>query len=206
MTDHSEIYQTDEKTEDRVECDEMTASIVVRDLLTKAARKRRQQHQGTVPGSPQHTKVTQSSCSVQILDEKEEGEEELSHDEAWYLEQAMVHLIPPIDLSSTDITYSNRDITSSTASEYVKDDHCDNSSVCSVPSSSSSILSSSTDMDVGACFVVHARLAAWYQQRGTICRINDDANDSGGLKEDADVWYVTTPHTHKTSFPTPISP
>ena len=184
MTDHSKIYQNDEKTEDRVDHDEITTSIVARDLLTKATRKRRQQHQGTVPGSPQHTKVAQSSCSVQISEE-EKGREELSHDEAWYLEQAIVHLFPPSVLSSTDTTHSNRVITSSIASEYVED----NSSVCSAPSSSSSSMGFSVGLDVGACFVVHARLASWYHQRGTTCR-NIDTNDSGEMKNDADRWYV----------------
>ena len=166
-------------------------SIGGRDLLAKAATIRRQQHQSDAAGPPeQHTKSIEPSSSAQISKEVGGEGEELPHDEGWYLEQAIAHLFPPSNLSSTAMRPSDKAIPSNSTDHAVPGDTRSVSSVCPP----SPVGFPPAGLDVGACFVAHARLATWYHQRGIKSR-NDDGEDSGTVKKDVTVWYESLQHS-----------
>lgn len=196
MTTNGELCHIHEKNKEDVDRDENMTSIMVRAFLSKAARIRRQRHHGDDSGPSLHAKFTQSPSIVQMSEEEGWEGVESPYDEAWYLEQAISLLFNPPDLSSTDRTQSDEIGTSSTTAHV--GGILSVSSVCPTsfqmetsPSSSSS--GYPTGLDVGACFVAHARLAELYHHRRSKCI--DGVKDGGAINEDAALWYVKTNHT-----------
>ena len=187
MTSISEKCQINKKNEDGVDYGEISTSIMVRSLLTQAARIRHQRHTGDDPGSHQPVKSAQLPSTSFLEVEGWEGEES-QHDEAWYLEQAVAHLITTADLAQTQSD-------GTTTTRTTEDAEC-SFSVSSVrhtspPMNIPPTLSPggfSAGLDVGACFVAHARLAQLYHQRGTNYALHN-AIEGNAIHENTALWY-----------------